>query len=357
MNRSIRAVVIAGGLFAAGDCAATAQRTFVASTGSDSASCLINAPCRGFATAISQTSVGGEIIVVDSAGYGSVTITKAVSIIAPAGVYAGISVFPGNDGVTVNAPGATVVLRGLSINGQGGGTGINVQNAARVRIEGCVVSNMAQDGIYHVASGAAVVVLDTIVRDNANFGINIIANTSVVLDRVRVEHNGGSGLGIVPASAAGSSATITDSLFAHNLAHGIVADAPNGAITRVQVDRSNLSDNAGSGFLGTTVHAGANVRASFVRNDIHGNGVDGVTLSGANGFVAMYATDNAVQGNAVFGMHASGSAELDVASNTAHRNGNLALWCDNGASIPTLGNNMTDGIGGDRICWATRFGD
>ena len=55
----------------------------------------------------------------DSAGYGAVTITQSVSIIAPAGIYAGISVF-GGDGVTVNAPGAIVVLRGLSINGQGG---------------------------------------------------------------------------------------------------------------------------------------------------------------------------------------------------------------------------------------------
>jgi hypothetical protein len=55
---------------------------------------------------------------VDSGGYGAVTIGKTVSIISPPGIYAGISVFSGA-GVAINAPGATVVLRGLSINCQG----------------------------------------------------------------------------------------------------------------------------------------------------------------------------------------------------------------------------------------------
>src|SRR3981189_196245 len=98
------------------------------------------APCRGFARAITQTSAGGEVIVLDSAGYGPVTVTQSVSITSPPGVYAGISVQSG-DGITINAPGATVVLRGLTINGQGGLSGANVQQAAKVRIESCTISN------------------------------------------------------------------------------------------------------------------------------------------------------------------------------------------------------------------------
>jgi len=61
------------------------------------------ATCRGFARAITQTNAGGKVIVLDSARYGPVTITKSISLIAPAGIYAGITVFSG-DGVTVNAP-------------------------------------------------------------------------------------------------------------------------------------------------------------------------------------------------------------------------------------------------------------
>jgi hypothetical protein len=80
---------------------ATTQRTFVASTGNDANACSIAAPCGGFARAITQTSAGGEVIVLDSAGYGVVTITQSVSIIASTEVYAGISVFSSDDGVTV----------------------------------------------------------------------------------------------------------------------------------------------------------------------------------------------------------------------------------------------------------------
>ena len=100
---------------------ALAQRTFVASNGNDANACSLAAPCRGFARAITQTSANGEIIVLDSAGYGAVTIDRSVTITAPAGVYAGISVFTGA-GITVATPGAAVTLRGLTINGQGGAT-------------------------------------------------------------------------------------------------------------------------------------------------------------------------------------------------------------------------------------------
>src|SRR5262245_2610773 len=105
---------------------AAAQRTFVASYGlttNPAFHCSLTKPCRAFAEAISVTGSKGEVVVLDSAGYGPVAITKSVSIIAPPGIYAGISVISG-DGVTVNAPGAVVVLRGLFINGQGGRWGV-----------------------------------------------------------------------------------------------------------------------------------------------------------------------------------------------------------------------------------------
>jgi hypothetical protein len=100
--------------------AEAAQRTFVATTGNDTNLCTLLAPCRSFAAAMPYTDPEGEIIVLDSGAYGRVTITQPVTIEAPAGVYAGISVFASTNGIDVNAPGATVTLRGLSINGQGG---------------------------------------------------------------------------------------------------------------------------------------------------------------------------------------------------------------------------------------------
>src|SRR4029077_19382759 len=114
------------------------QRTFVASSGNDANACTLGAPCRSFTAALLKTSGFGEIIVFDSAGYGPVTIGKSVSIIAPQGIYAGVTV-PSGDGITVNSLSAIVALRGLTINGQGtGGIGINIRSATRVNVEGCV---------------------------------------------------------------------------------------------------------------------------------------------------------------------------------------------------------------------------
>jgi len=50
---ALAAIALALPLFVATDAAATAQRTFVASTGSDINPCSIAAPCRGFAPSAS----------------------------------------------------------------------------------------------------------------------------------------------------------------------------------------------------------------------------------------------------------------------------------------------------------------
>ena len=227
------------------EAAATAQRTVVAHTGNDAAACSVAQPCRGFARAIAQTSVGGEVIVLDSAGYGPVTITKSISVIAPAGIYAGITVFSG-DGITVSAPGAIVVLRGLSINGQGGSNGVAVLGAARVRIESCVISGTRVDGVMHSAPGAELIVLDTIVRDNGASGIGGDADASVVLDRVRSEHNGTNGF-YMASLVAEARVTITDSVFAFNSANGIWFAATGTGKTYAQVEQSVLADNSANG--------------------------------------------------------------------------------------------------------------
>src|SRR5215472_4478503 len=98
---------------------ALSNRTFVSGTGSDANPCSLGAPCRSFAGALAQTSSGGEIAVLDTAGYGAVTITQAVSIVNEEGVEAGITVTSG-DGNTINAGSSDVVnLRGLTLVGAG----------------------------------------------------------------------------------------------------------------------------------------------------------------------------------------------------------------------------------------------
>jgi len=117
--RSIRRILTALLFLTPGLAQAAPQpqaRTFVsAKTGSDSANCSRTSPCRTFNRAISLTSPGGEVVALDSGGYGAVTISQAVTLEAPDGVYAGMTVSAG-DGITVAAGASDViVLRGLTV--------------------------------------------------------------------------------------------------------------------------------------------------------------------------------------------------------------------------------------------------
>src|SRR5499427_6040505 len=157
MNRRIVSVLLPG-LFAVlsiASASAQVQRTFVSGGGSDGNPCSRTAPCRTFTQAISQTASGGEVIVLDSAGYGPFTITQAVSITAPAGLYAGISVFSG-DGIDINAGASdTVILRGLTLNNQGsGGSGIVFITGGTLHVESSVVNGFSSgDGMAFESAG------------------------------------------------------------------------------------------------------------------------------------------------------------------------------------------------------------
>ena len=168
------------------------QRTHVsAGFGSDAntaTNCAAAAPCRFFQAAMTVTDSDGEVIVLDSGGYGAVTITQSVALIAPTGVYAGISVFPGADGVTIATAGVNVVLRGLSINGQGGNNGINMTAGNSLTVENCVISNLSQNGIL-VNAATSVNITDTIVRRNGGSGITLLNGVKATITRAVVSGN------------------------------------------------------------------------------------------------------------------------------------------------------------------------
>ncbi|ACA20358.1 putative outer membrane protein B [Methylobacterium sp. 4-46] len=169
---------------------AQATRTWVSGVGDDANPCSRTAPCKTFAGAISKTANDGIISVLDPGGFGSVTITKSITIRgrgAEAGVLAS-----GVQGVVVNAPNATVSLVGLSIDGAGTGTrGINVISAAQVTIKDCEISRFTDAGIYvSSSSNSRVMVKDSMVHSNARGVVAIGTNATlagVVLDNVVVD--------------------------------------------------------------------------------------------------------------------------------------------------------------------------
>ena len=132
-----------------GGTAGAVQRTFVASTGLDTNPCSLTQPCRSFAAAIPLTNNGGDIVTLDSAGYGPVVIDKPVSILVPSGVYAGVSVNGAQvDGIVVDIPGGggPVYMRGLQISGQGGTNGVRIQQGGKVIIENTSIANFFASG-------------------------------------------------------------------------------------------------------------------------------------------------------------------------------------------------------------------
>jgi len=324
---------------------ALVQRTFVAANGVDSDPCSIAAPCRSFGTAIGKTVAGGEVIVQDSAGYGIVTITKSVSIIAPTGVYAGISVFGGQTGVTVNGAGIVVALRGLSINGvaAGSGNGIHLVQASRLRIESCVVAGLASTGILHDAAGAELVALDTIVRDNGT-GIAISGDVNVVLDHLRVEHNAGDGLN-VSASAAVARLDIRNSVFSHNGLSGVAAFIPSGtALTEVVIEDSAISQNGVDGIFAGGISGGFLV-VTLRRNSIAGNGSAGVSAfsGGGSGVAEVHATENTFLRNLLTQTKADGSPVRILLSR------NVFAYAASSMSFYTVN-------GGETISWTDNVG-
>jgi hypothetical protein len=158
----------------------TAQRTFVsANHGSDANPCTVTSPCRNFAAAIAQTAAGGEVIVLDSGGYGPVTIGSSISLIAPPGVYAGVTAFSGN-AITVNAGASDVVtLRGLTLTGLGGVNGVVFNSGGALYLQDDTIKGFQGYGIEAFPNGSAIVrVLDTTVTHAGNSGLLVGSQTS-----------------------------------------------------------------------------------------------------------------------------------------------------------------------------------
>ena len=103
-------------LFAALPAMALPNRVFVASTGMDVGTCPITSPCRSFSYAKQQVALDGEIIALDTAGYGIFEIDQGVSVYAAPGVTAFIAVGSLGVGIDViTGPSDAVVIRGLAL--------------------------------------------------------------------------------------------------------------------------------------------------------------------------------------------------------------------------------------------------
>jgi hypothetical protein len=301
------AAIIAFTLLASSSTQAQATRTWVSGVGDDANPCSRTAPCKTFAGAISKTFINGEIDCLDEGGFGTITITKSMTIEGTYGSGFGSILASGTTGVNVNLtsttaddPTRTVRLRNLSINGTGSSgtvgtrTGINgirifqsaPAPAADVYIEGCLITSFSQRGIIDERTSGNLYVTDTTVRDNAQNGIVIlpVGTTTVkaVFDRVRVQGNDISGIFV----GAGSQATVRDSVLTQNANAGIAVD---GSGTTCTIISTVISHNTTFGLF-----AGSGASTTRISDVTITNNGNGISLSG--GAVESFGNNN-IRGN------------------------------------------------------------
>jgi hypothetical protein len=255
---------------------AQATRTWVSGVGDDANPCSRTAPCKTFAGAISKTAAGGEIDALDPAGYGAVTITKAITIDGGGGQVASILV-AGTNGIVVQA-GATdvVTLRNLRINGivgtgSGGLNGIRYLSGAALHVEDCYIFGFTQDGINVAtsAANASLFVNNTFLTNNGN-GIQVAPTAGNVRSMlVHVWSQGNSGTGFLLNTGAGVTGTLINESSAVLNGTGIGVAGGKLFLGNSAVIRNNV----GVAITGGSV-------SSYKTNMIDGNTTDGTPLPG-----------------------------------------------------------------------------
>jgi hypothetical protein len=259
-------------LIAAQPLLAQATRTWVSGTGDDVNPCSRTAPCKTFAGAISKTAAIGEINVLDSGGFGSVTITKSITISGDSAM-AGVLVAATN-GITINAGATDVVqLRNLVLNGLSsiGGSlvGVQVLQAGQVTLENLQITGFSTHGVQLAPTAAA-------------------GSLNVALHNVKVHQNLGSALH-VDGTARGVVAAASD-LRVHGTTNGVSALGT--ASVDIHNSRINFATSAG------VVATGANAVVRLSDTSINGNALGLSTAS--SGQIVSY-NNNRLRGNTVDG--------------------------------------------------------
>ena len=267
------------------------NRTAVSVIGNDANNCAVATPCRTFARAVSQTNSGGDVVALDSAGYGAFTADRAITVQAAPGVYAGISAASGNLVQITAGPSDKIVLRGLTINGLGtAAAGIAFTGGgAEVQVENCVISGFVNWGII---SFYPIRVQDTIVRDS-DIGIHIDnagGPVNATIERVQIQNSTTFGVfswrnstvavrdsvatlsGVGFRAAGGGVLSVENSLATENTT-GVSAATYSGGAGTVRLSNTMVVNNSSTGVV-----VGTGTVESWKTNKIRGNGTD---LSGS----------------------------------------------------------------------------
>jgi hypothetical protein len=299
MQRSTLATCLAalGAIVLAAPAQALIGRTYVSAFGSDSANCSHSTPCRGLQAAHNRTAPGGEIVVLDPAGYGgALTITKAISIVSD-GILASINPPVGGAGITINAgAGDAISLRGLTIDGKGASStqGIVFNSGGSLTIRDFVVRRNSIQGLLFQPTGPGkLTISDSVFESNGGSGISIFPSGSndvkAILSRIEANNNA-TGVSLNSSNKSNGSVLVSvfDSVAAHNNGSGFLATSSTTRPARLTLMQS-VSANNGTGLAASGSQAILRIGDSMVTDNLTGWLVSG-------GQVLSYGT-NQVDGN------------------------------------------------------------
>jgi Right handed beta helix region len=304
---SLASVLLSCALFVLFANTAHAQtRTWVSGVGNDANPCSRTAPCKTFAGALSKTAAKGEINVLDPGGFGGVTITKSISIIADP--FMGGVLVSGTNAIIINAASTDVVtLRGLTIEGVGTGLdGVRILAAKEVHIEsstimgfvnrGVIVNNSSGNVNLHIrntiiknnvgaslpggnsgavllrptGTGTASALIENSHLDQNTFGLRVEANARATMTDSTANDN--STFGVHAFSSTTAASIVLERVVASNNTTGVQAEGSANASVRLSNTLITSNSTGLSSVLGGQL-------ISFVNNSVAGNGTNGAPTS------------------------------------------------------------------------------
>jgi hypothetical protein len=225
---------------------AQATRTWVSGVGDDANPGSRTAPCKTFAGVIDKTANKGIINILDPGSYGSVTITKSLTI--DGGGTEGNVLASATTGIIINAGNTdVVVLRNLNLDGLDNNSpaGIRIINAGAVYLENCNIKGF----VVGVDDQSATT-----------------TGTQIFLKGCQIRECSAEGLKMSPAEGAASVAMLEQTRI-QNCGTGILVNARG----RAMLSECSIAFNVADGLRRTT----GGVIQSFKNNRIVGNSPDG----------------------------------------------------------------------------------
>jgi hypothetical protein len=277
-------------MFVAAAAFAQNNRSAVSVTGSDSNACTVVSPCRSFGVAIAHTNAGGEVIAIDSGGYGAFAINQAVSVIGAPGIHAAITASADGIGVTA-ASIDTVTIRGLNITLTTSSKGIKATSFGKLFIDNCSVSGGNVGISISGSSSSKASIADSVVR-GADYGF--VIQSPVAMLRCRGEANSNAGLYVQSGPDADGVVAAVDFVATGNGAGAAADSVLSGHQVILTLDHALLFHNDVGAYTSQNGVAGPDARVRVTNCTVTEN-LLGLVQQGASEFSSM--NNNLVAGN------------------------------------------------------------